>query len=190
MLQWAESPARNGGGRAGRARRGIRATAAPVSHVAARRNAVAVVRMLLDRGAQARPTDARGETPLHRAAAGDAATVATLLSDRGADVCAVARDSATALHRAGLNNAVAVAPVLLDRGDNVHASADSSTPLHEGAAEDAAGALRAFVDRGASAGSPPFRVAALLVAREADIEVAEDNDGTARASEAGSGTVD
>lgn len=116
---------------------------------------------------------------------------ATLLLDRGADVCAVARDGATALHRAALNNAVSVAPVLLDRGANVHASADdSSTPLHEGAAEDAAGALRAFVDRGASAGSPPLRVAALLVAREADIEVAEDNDGTARASEAGSGTVD
>ena len=147
----------------GRARRGIRATAAPASHVAARRNAVGVVRMLLDRGAQARLTDARGEKPLHWAAAGDAATVATLLLDRGADVCAVARDGATALRRAALNNAVSVAPVLLDRGANVYASADdSSTPLHAAAAKDASGALRAFVDRGASAGSPPLRVAALV----------------------------
>ena len=67
-------------------------------HAAARRDAVPVVRVLLEHGADVGAQDVGGDTPLHRAASGDAASSAALLLDRGADTAARANDGVPPLH--------------------------------------------------------------------------------------------
>ena len=148
-----------GGARGARSRRrgGDREGVTPL-HASARRDAVSVVQVLLDHGAdvgaQDGGGDTGGDTPLHRAASGDAVSSAALLLDRGAETCARAKDGATPLHVAAMKDAGRVAQVLLNHGADVGARADDSvTPLHVAALKDAAGIVAALLSHRADLGA-------------------------------------
>ncbi len=81
---------------------------------------VAVTRLLLARGADARARDARGATPLHRAAALRPELVPMLLA-AGADVKTADKDGTTALHMAVRGKKLETAKLLLERGADVNA---------------------------------------------------------------------
>ena len=128
--------------------------------------ALLVGRALLDAGAPVDAADSNGRQALHFAAQEGRVEVARLLLDRGADVHALATwgdtVNMTPLHFAAAGSAeaeavVAVVRALLDAGASIDA-ADS----------DDWQALHWAVTRGAE-------VAALLLARGADVNAAEDN---------------
>jgi ankyrin repeat protein len=70
--------------------------------VAAARNCVATVELLLDKGADINAKDNDGWTPLIKAAAGDRTELARLLLERGADMDVVDKLERTASMYAGL----------------------------------------------------------------------------------------
>ena len=111
-------------------------------HAAARSGTAAVVRALLDAGAE---VDARARrfdpfsgvtnTPLHEAAGNPDPEVAAALLDAGADVNGRGSGGATPLYRAARNENPAVAALLLGAGAEVNAAtSDGLTPLHTAAA--------------------------------------------------------
>lgn len=110
-------------------------------HIAAAAYDVAIVRALLDAGADCNAINRRRATPLHSASVGapgsshwhpdaQSATIA-LLIDAGADPDAADMDGARPLHRAARTRCGAAVAVLLERGAQVRAVNHSgSTPLH------------------------------------------------------------
>jgi ankyrin repeat protein len=100
-------------------------------HIASEQDHEAVVRLLLDRGADVRAALPSGRTPLHIASQEGHAAVVRLLLDRGADVRAALPSGWTPLHIASLEGHEPVVRLLLDRGADVTAAAtDGRTPLH------------------------------------------------------------
>ena len=100
-------------------------------HIAAEFGDVAMVRLLLDKGAATDSRDADGRTPLFRAAARGHTGAAKLLLDRGADpTVAESTLGQMPLHRASDNGQVAMVQLLLDHGASVNALAGSGfSPL-------------------------------------------------------------
>jgi serine/threonine-protein kinase len=97
-------------------------------HVAANKGYAAVVRELLEKGAELNVRNNAGATPLHMA---DNAAVATLLLDKGAEVNAKDHNGETPLHHAANSGDVDLVRVLLHHGADVNARDDSGrTPLH------------------------------------------------------------
>ena len=99
-------------------------------HWAARGNAMACTRWLLDRGAETDASTKAGNTPLHLAAERGAAEAVWLLVGRGADMSAQDRKGRTPLHRAAYNGHVDVAEVLIVCGaDTRIETRTGKTPL-------------------------------------------------------------
>lgn len=90
-------------------------------HIASRYGYAAVVRLLLDNGADVESKGPYGKTALYKAATYGHEDVARLLLEHGADVESKDHDRTTALHRAAGNGHVAVARVLLEHGAQIEA---------------------------------------------------------------------
>ena len=99
-------------------------------HWAARGNAMACTRWLLDRGAETDASTKAGNTPLHLAAERGAAEAVWLLVGRGADMSAQDRKGRTPLHRAAYGGHVDVAEALIVCGaDTRIETRTGKTPL-------------------------------------------------------------
>ncbi|GLE05101.1 hypothetical protein PINS_up014085 [Pythium insidiosum] len=103
-------------------------------HLAIEWNSTAVVRQLIDAGADVDATTSSGETPLHTAVLhGHVEAVQTLL-EAGADIAATTDEGATPLHLAARDGHVDILEALLDRGAELSAQdVDGRTPLHTAA---------------------------------------------------------
>lgn len=104
-------------------------------HGAAANNCQAIIRILLDEGANIAVDNVRGKTPLHLAAEKGHDVVVKLLMEHGAaaDKAAEFHDRAgnTPLHSAAKNGYEAVVKVLLDMGvDCTITTKSGATPLH------------------------------------------------------------
>ena len=109
-------------------------------HIAAAGYRRALVRQLIDMGADVRARNRRGAEPLHAAAVGmpgspswdpqaQAATIAGLI-EAGADPNAVDKSGVTPLHRAVRTRCAAAVKVLLDHGADVQRkNKNGSTPM-------------------------------------------------------------
>ena len=110
----------------------------------------AVVRLLLDRGADIATQDKDGWTALNVAARRGHKAVVRLLLDRGADVNAQNEDGWTALQDAARPGHEAVVRLLLDRGADVTAQDKyGSTALFRAARDGHEAVVRLLLDRGA-----------------------------------------
>lgn len=96
-------------------------------HLAAHFGKTPVVRLLLNKGAQANALSANAmqNSALHAAAAGRAAEAGRLLIDHGANVDARQHGGWTPLHAAAQNGDIAFAGMLLEAGASVHVRADN-----------------------------------------------------------------
>jgi len=89
------------------------------------------VQDLIERGADVRAKDNRGETPLHFASWYNSIEIAKFLIERGADVRAKNNGGRTPLHWASKRNHIEIAKLLLDAGSDVEAKNNNGeTPLH------------------------------------------------------------
>ncbi|WKT53744.1 Ankyrin repeat [Fusarium oxysporum f. sp. vasinfectum] len=92
---------------------------------------IEVVKMLLEKGVDARAADTDGWTPLHRASENGHWEIAKMLLEKGADARAANVDGLTPLHLASQNGHLEIAQLLLEKGvDAGAADTDGWTPLH------------------------------------------------------------
>jgi ankyrin repeat protein len=108
-------------------------------HFAAFNGRIEVVRVLLDRGANANAEDDQGETPLHLVSRSNhipeehAVGITELLLERGADASARDNDHATPLQLARYRGKLDIEKVLLDYDAKAHPENDHGlVPLHLG----------------------------------------------------------
>jgi ankyrin repeat protein len=161
-------------------------------HLAASSKNIALVRLLLNKGADVKAEGIAERTALHYAVRKDNTAFVHLLLDRGADVNARDKFGCTVLHDAVIEGSTAVVQLLLDRGADINAqSRIGHTALHFAAMRGDRAFVQLLLDRGAdieakdvtgwtplhcSAAKGEEDVAYLLVDRGADI-YAKDNDG-------------
>jgi ankyrin repeat protein len=160
-------------------------------HAASRKN-IAIVRLLLNRGADVKAKGIAERTALHYTVRTGNTAFVHLLLDRGADVNARDMFGDTVLHSAVKEGSTAVVQLLLDRGADINAQFKNGyTALHHAAMRGDRAFVQLLLDRGAdieakdvtgwtplhcSAAKGEEDVAYLLVNRGADI-YAKDNDG-------------
>ena len=128
---------------------------APLHIVAAVNPDSAVMRRLLDRGADIMTLDARGRMPLHWAAGFNSLEMVSLLIDSGSEVHGLDDRDLTPLHVAGANNPdPRVAALLLDNGAQLHAKAKhGETPLSMAVTSNRqAAVVELLLDQGAGTG--------------------------------------
>ncbi|KAI9745824.1 MAG: hypothetical protein M1818_000505 [Claussenomyces sp. TS43310] len=108
-----------------------------------------IVKLLLDRGADANAPNASGQMPLHIGAKQGHRGVVKLLLQSRADVFVKDHAGQTPLHLAARNGHRAVAAMLLDRGININAgNRHGQTALHLAAKNGHVSVVRLLVDRG------------------------------------------
>lgn len=130
-------------------RRLDRSTRYPL-HIASLLGHLAVVRILLDKGADISIRDSQGYTALHLVVYQGNKHVAKLLLDRGADVAARSVSGYTALRCAAASGRKEVVELLLERGADIAASdMDGSTALHNAAFRGHRDVVELLLDRGA-----------------------------------------
>lgn len=101
-------------------------------HVAAEKNYVDIVRLLLQHNAKLDSEGAHVGTPLHLAAACGSTEVASCLVAAGANVRATDHNGSTPLHASTSNGHAAIARLLLDAGAHIDArNNEGVTPLHD-----------------------------------------------------------
>lgn len=113
----------------------------------------AVVRLLLEKGADVKATLRSGETPLHHACSSGNVTVLNLLLNEGANVSAAERyRETTPLHSAAIyKNEWAIKPLLEKGADVMAEDFISHIPLHFAAENGNIEAVRLFLEYGADA---------------------------------------
>lgn len=132
-------------------------------HVAAAVGNPAVVRLLIEHGADVAATTRDAETPLHVAAIYGFAPLVRLLLENGADISAKASEDLTPLHSAASDGKEAVVRLLLAKGADASAkSTEGKTPADLAAASSHHGIakmLRARADPRTHAQSDLFSAA-------------------------------
>jgi ankyrin repeat protein len=123
-------------------------------HSAAGLGNAALVRLLLDRGADVNAGDQNGWTPLHGAVYSRSRETVELLLARGASVKAKYRndtaDGITPLHLAASQGDREMAEVLLAHGAEINAKAgNGATPLHDAANSGSLETVELLIERGA-----------------------------------------
>ena len=117
---------------------------------AAQEGKLAIVRILIYRGANLDEADRERHTPLLRAVKSGHEAVACLLIDKGADIHAKNNWGSTALILALANGHEAVARLLIDKGADIHAKNNwGSTALILALANGHEAAARLLIDNGA-----------------------------------------
>jgi len=141
-------------------------------HRAAYRGHLAIVQLLLDKGAMVDAEDFEGQTPLQRALAQGHAEVADLLVSRGASLDHVARGNWTMLHAAAAGGLITWVGRLLDKGADVSATtAEGKTPLHWAAYRGYKDLALLLIDKGADVNASDVNgKTALLLAVAGDKE--------------------
>ena len=118
-------------------------------HWAATAGRDAMVRLLLDRGADTNSKTKNGRTALHMAAGNGHETVVQLLLDR-IDIEAKTNDGHTALHRAAGNCHEATMRLLIDHGAIIDSKTNhGDTALHKAAQSGHEAIVRLLIDHGA-----------------------------------------
>jgi len=128
----------------------------------------ALVRLVIDRGADVSASDEAGQAPLHLALQEGHEATAQLLISRGADLTAASKRGHTPLHLAALKGYEAIAQLLIDRGaDPTAADIRGRTPLHFAVQEGHEATAQLLIRRGADftaiacEGLTPLHLAAL-----------------------------
>jgi len=103
-------------------------------HLAAAKGQAAIVRLLLDKGADVHVADGRGSSAIVPAAGSGSVETVALLLDRGADPGMNASGEMSAIHKAAATGRVEVLRLLHERGVDVNLRLKSgTTPLHAAA---------------------------------------------------------
>jgi ankyrin repeat protein len=119
-------------------------------HYAASSGDIALVQLLLNRGADIKTEDSNGITALHIAAKEGNMAVMQLLLNHGADTEAKTNTGRTALHYATDNGNKAVVQLLLERGADVEPKDDDKrTAFHTAVEEGNAAVVQLLLNRGA-----------------------------------------
>ncbi len=146
-------------------------------HKAARSEGIAVVKFLVDKGADVRAKNGFNGTPLHRAAQNqhvDALEIVKLLVSKGADIHAKNNDDYTPFYYAAGNPNVEITKFLVEKGAEINANGEcGTTPLHEAARNSNVEVLKYLIEKGANVHAKDNRGATLLhaSARNSNIEV-------------------
>ncbi|KFY30111.1 hypothetical protein V494_08258 [Pseudogymnoascus sp. VKM F-4513 (FW-928)] len=99
-----------------------------------------IVKLLLEKGADAEAKDGNGQTALYEAAEGGHEAVVQLLLEKGADAKAKDEDGWTLLHRAAWGGNEAVVQLLLEKGADAKAKDEDGVSVLHGAASGGYGA--------------------------------------------------
>lgn len=124
----------------------------------------AIIRLLLDAGADANAVDDGGRTPLHEGAKNDNPVVAAHLLAAGADPNALDNDGYTPLHHSAArgDNGRVIARLLAAGSDVRAESNDGRTPLHSALRYDAVrDVVSALIRGGGAEGLTPLQLGAL-----------------------------
>jgi ankyrin repeat protein len=153
-------------------------------HLASRNGHVKAACKLIERGADARAQDNKGETPFHLVLKNGQVDFARMLIEHGADLSAQNNEGETPLHLALEMGQVVVARMLIERGaDPIAQNRRGETPLHFASRAGQVDVARMLIEHGANAtaqnnyGSTPLQfasqmgqvdVAHMLIERGAD----------------------
>ncbi|KAJ9644081.1 hypothetical protein H2199_003949 [Coniosporium tulheliwenetii] len=119
-------------------------------HWAARSGKEAVVRLLVEKGADPRAKDKHGWTALHQAARSGKEAVVRLLLENGADLHAKDKHGETVLHWAVFGGEEAVVRLLVENGADPRAKTEyGETALHWAARSGKEAVVRLLVEKGA-----------------------------------------
>ena len=121
-------------------------------NLAAKHGHLEVVRLLIEKGADATAEDKDKKTPLHFAAANGHLEVVRLLIEKGADATAEDEDKKTPMHLAAFNGHVEVVRLLIEKGADATAEdKDKKIPLHLAAENGHLEVVRLLIEKGADA---------------------------------------
>jgi len=159
----------------------------------------AIVRLLLEKGADKEAKDRVGGTPLHRAAEGGHEAIVRLLLEKGADKEAKDQDGGTPLHWAARGGHEAIVRLLLEKGADKEAKdrvggQGGGTPLHWAAGGGHEAIVQLLLEKGAdkeakggrgsgtplhwAAGGGHEAIVRLLLKKGADKEAKDRDSGT------------
>ncbi|RFU80736.1 pfs, nb-arc and ankyrin domain [Trichoderma arundinaceum] len=115
-----------------------------------RTHKAAIIKLLLQVGADVNGRDKRDRTPLYTAAGFSHEDVIKLLLESGADVKATTKDNETPLHRAVTRGHENITKLLLESGADIDAKdKDNETPLHRAAIHGHESVIKILLERGA-----------------------------------------
>ena len=119
-------------------------------HYATLKEQEAVVKLLLESGADKEAKDQWGRTPLHFAASKGQEALVRLLIEKGADKEAKDKKAPTPLHIAAYNGHKAVGRLLIEQGADKEArTKEGRTPLHLAAVKGHEALVRLLIEKGA-----------------------------------------
>ncbi|RKK80919.1 hypothetical protein BFJ68_g17676 [Fusarium oxysporum] len=111
---------------------------------------IEVVKMLLEKGADAAAATTDGLTPLYEASQKGHLEIAKMLIEKGADVTTADKGGRTPLHEASKNGHLEIANMLLEKGaDAATATTDGLTPLYEASQKGHLEIAKMLIEKGA-----------------------------------------